>query len=126
MDPITRGRINSTMQECLAELLERNLRDPRVEAVTLTGVEVAGDLAVAKVHYSVLGDTEKQRLAQRGLEHAAAYLRREVGRRLRLRTSPELRFHFDSSLATGERIDTLLRQLRDGEDPSPSAPSDGE
>jgi len=126
MDPITRGRINSMMQECLAELLDRNVRDPRVDGVTITGVEVAGDLAVAKVHYSILGGTEKQRVAGRGLEHAAAYLRREVGHRLRLRTSPELRFHFDASLATGERIDTLLRKIHDGEELDPPPPADGE
>jgi ribosome-binding factor A len=126
MDPITRGRINSSMQSCLAELLEREVRDPRIERVTITGVEVAGDLAVAKVHYSVLGDTAAQRVAQRGLEQAAAFLRREVGRRLRLRTSPQLRFHFDASLATGERIETLLRELRDGTSTEPRAPGEGD
>jgi len=126
LDPITRGRINSMVQECLAELLDRDVRDPRVDGVTITGVEVAGDLAIAKVHYSILGGAEKQRIAARGLQQAAAYLRREVGHRLRLRTSPELRFHFDASLETGERIDTLLRKLHDGEALDPTAAPDGE
>ena len=114
MDPITQARINSQMMETLAELLARAVRDPRLELVTLTGVEVTNDLAVAKVFYSLMGGEQEKLQAQRGLENAAGFLRREIGRRMHVRNAPQLRFHFDTSLETGQRIETLLRELRDG------------
>lgn len=113
MDPITQARINSQMMETLAELLARQVRDPRVEAVTLTGVEVTNDLAVARVFYSLLGDAQAKSLAQRGLENSAGFLRREIGRRMHLRNAPQLRFQFDASLEQGQRIETLLREWHD-------------
>ena len=123
MDPVARARLNSSLLELLAELVARRLRDPRVQGVTLTGVEVSADLAVAKVYYSVLGDAERRRVVQRGLENAAGFLRGEVGRRLTLRTAPELRFHFDRSLEQGQRIESLLRELH-GREGSSSGPGE--
>ncbi|UCE01646.1 MAG: 30S ribosome-binding factor RbfA [Candidatus Latescibacterota bacterium] len=119
MDPIARARLNASLRDLLSELLARRVRDPRVEPVTLTGVEVSRDLAVAKVFYSVLGGEEVQRTAQRGLESVAGFLRGEVGRRLRLRTIPQLRFLFDASLERGQRIEQLLRELQDDAAPNP-------
>ncbi len=114
MDPITRARINDGMRDTLAEVLGRDVQDPRVAGVTVTGVQVTQDLAYAKVFFSVLGDAERRRVAERGLAHIAGFLRREIGKRMRLRTYPQLRFEFDSSLEYGAHIDTLLRELRDG------------
>ena len=113
MDPIARARLNASLRDLLSELLARRVRDPRVEPVTLTSVEVSRDLSVAKVFYSVLGDEDVQRTAQRGLENVAGFLRGEAGRRMRLRTIPQLRFHFDASLERGQRIEQLLRELHD-------------
>jgi len=110
MDPIARGRLNARMQETLAELLSRQVKDPRVADITLTGVEVSNDATVANVYYSLIGGEEQRRLAQRGLVNVAGFLRGEIGRRLHLRSAPELRFHFDASLEQGQRIETLLRQ----------------
>jgi ribosome-binding factor A len=110
MDPVTRARINTQMLQTLAELLERSVKDPRVEPVTLTGVDVTADLAWARVYFSVLGDAEARRTAERGLRNVAGFLRREVARRLHLRGSPQLRFVFDASLERGQRIETLLRE----------------
>jgi ribosome-binding factor A len=113
VDSITQARINSQMMATLAELLARQVRDPRVETVTLTGVEVTNDLAVARIYYSLLGDEKAKSLAQRGLETAAGFLRREIGRRMHLRSAPQLRFQFDTSLEQGQRIETLLREWHD-------------
>lgn len=111
MDPIARARLNANLREVLAELLTTRVRDPRVEPVSLTSVDVSRDLAFAKVYYSVLGDAETQRIAQRGLESVAGFLRGEVGRELRMRNVPALRFHFDASLERGRHIEELLREL---------------
>jgi ribosome-binding factor A len=126
MDPVTQARINTQMLQTLAELLTRSVKDPRVEPVTLTGVEVTADLASARVYFSVLGDAEIRRVAERGLQNVAGFLRREVSRRLRLRTSPQLRFVFDDSLERGARIETLLREWHEEDPAGPSSSTEDE
>src|SRR5262245_24688964 len=126
MDPIARARWNASILELLAELLERRVRDPRVEDVTLTAVEVSGDLGVAKVYYSLLGDADRRKAAQRGLENVAGFLRGEIGRELAIRTAPQLRFQFDASLERGQRIETLLRELHDADAEAPRQPPEGD
>ncbi len=111
MDPIARARLNANLREVLAELLATRVKDPRVEPVSLTSVDVSRDMSFAKVFYSVLGDAEVQRVAQRGLESVAGFLRGEVGRELRMRNVPALRFHFDPSLERGRHIESILREL---------------
>lgn len=95
----------------LMDLLERKVNDPRVQMVTITDVEVTADAARADVHFSVLGDEEAREEAQAGLQSAAGWLRRELGRRLRLRNTPELIFHYDPSLDHGEHIASILDEL---------------
>ena len=111
------------------EAVERRVRDPRVQGVTLTAVQVANDLAVAKGYYSILGDEEQRRVAQKGLENVAGFLRGEVGRLLHIRNAPQLRFYFDASLQQGNRIESLLREIHDqdkqGSAPDPAAPEKG-
>src|SRR5438093_12120130 len=124
MDRIAQARLNALLQETLAELLTRSVRDPRVDGVSVTGVQVTNDLAVARVHYSLLGDEERRRLAQRGLESVAGFLRGETGRLLRLRTSPQLRFQFDPSLEKRQRIETLLREWHDVRPAARAEPAD--
>jgi ribosome-binding factor A len=115
MDAVTRARVSAHLHEALASLLAQKVRDPRVQGVTITGAQVSGDGSVARVYYSVLGDGAKRGNAQQGLESVARFLRGEVGRVLHLRNAPELRFEFDASLETGERIETLLRRIHDAE-----------
>ncbi len=125
MDPIARARLNAHLHEILVALLEREVKDPRVEGVTLTGVEVTQDLGWAKVYFSVLGGAEEQRVAAKGLSNVAGFLRRELGRRLHLRTTPQLRFEYDASLERGARIETLLREWHQepGAPPVPGGPA---
>ena len=128
MDPVTLSRLNASLRDLLVELLERRVRDRRVRAVVLTAVEVSGDLSVARVYYNLLGEAAAREEAQAGLDSVAGFLRREAGRRLRLRTVPELRFLFDSSLERGERIETLLREIhaREAQDDTPPPEEDPE
>ncbi len=101
-------RVADQMQRELAELVRLEVKDPRVGMVTLSGVEVSRDLAHAKVFFTQLGGEEKGREAQTGLNHAAGYLRRALGHRLRLRSVPTLRFIYDDTPERGARISALI------------------
>ena len=107
----------------LMDLLERKANDPRLQMITITDVAVTPDAVRADVHFSVLGGAEAQADAQAGLESAAGWLRREIGRRLRLRNTPELVFRYDPSLERGEHIATILDELgfSEEEDRNPEA-----
>jgi len=109
-------RVSDLIRGHLMDLLERKINDPRLEMVTITDVVVTPDIVRANVHYSILGGAEAQAEAQAGLESAAGWLRRELGRRLRLRNTPQLVFHYDPSLERGEHIASILDELGLGEE----------
>ena len=109
------ARLNESMLQVLAEELER-LSDPRLELVTLTGVDVNRDLSRAKVFYSTLGaetapDVSDSRAddAAAGLNAASSHLRGVLGRQLRIRQVPALVFEPDSGILAGQRIEEILR-----------------
>ena len=89
------------------------IKDPRVALVTITGVNVTRDLSLAKVFFSVTGDDGDLKDAERGLKSAAPFIRRELGKLMRLRFTPEIRFEYDGSIAYGQKIENLLRQVKD-------------
>jgi ribosome-binding factor A len=111
-----RQRISELIQFHLTSLLERKVKDPRVEMVTITDVQVTGDASRADVHFSVLGGEEERAEAKGGLKSASGWLRRELGNRLDLRNTPELIFHYDPSLKRGERIANILDDLGLGDE----------
>jgi ribosome-binding factor A len=100
-------KLGDLIQRELSELLQRELRDPRVGMITITGVDVSPDFSHAKVFFTVL---EKQRLedAREGLRHAAGFLRSHLARRIKLYTTPELRFEYDESVERGDRLSRLI------------------
>jgi ribosome-binding factor A len=105
-------RLNELIREEVADLLARELRDPRLSGlITITDVETTPDLAVSRVYVSVLGTDEEAAEALRALRHAAGFLRREIAARLRLRRMPALEFRPDPSLARGARVLELLREI---------------
>ncbi len=106
-------RAADLVQTHLTELLRTQVNDPRLEMVTITDVEVTPDARRADIYFTVLGGSQAQAEAQAGLEGAAGFLRRELGRRIRLRNTPELVFHWDESVERGERISALLDRLQD-------------
>ena len=104
-------RIGETIRSILAvELLE--LTDPRLEMVTVTGVDVTPDLAHASVWFDVLGGEEARTGAQRALDGATRRLQQVVARGLHARRTPKLTFAPDHGIAAGERLDATLRELR--------------
>jgi ribosome-binding factor A len=103
-------RLNQLLREELATLLRTESKDPRVRPVTITGVETTSDLAQAEVFVRTLGGEMPVEEAIEGLESAEGFLRRELGRRLRLRRIPELRFTADKTLEHASRIESLLEE----------------
>lgn len=103
-------RVGDQIQRELAELIRLEVKDPRVGMITLADVEVSRDLAYAKVFFTQLGGEEKGREAQQGLNHAAGFLRRALGQRMRLRSVPQLRFVYDDTPERGARMSSLIDQ----------------
>ena len=99
-------RVGEQLRQELADILWREMKDPRVIGVTITAVEVTPDLEHAKVYFSVLTGEPKQ--VTQALQKAAGFLRSELSHRMRLRIVPRLNFQFDESLERGNRISHLI------------------
>ncbi|WP_217585567.1 30S ribosome-binding factor RbfA [Lentibacillus saliphilus] len=111
MHDIRANRVSEQMKKELGDILTRKIKDPRVGFVTVTDVEVSGDLQQAKIFISVFGDDKKKQDSLIGLAKAKGYIRSEIGRRIRLRKTPEISFEFDEAHEYGNRIDAILRDL---------------
>lgn len=115
---LRRQRIADRIRAELSDLLQREVSDPRLELVTITDVKVDRELAFADVFVSTVSvpgprsEEERQREVMGALHGAAGYLRREAGARIRLRNTPQLRFHWDPSPERGEHLAQLLDSIR--------------
>jgi ribosome-binding factor A len=119
-------RIGEELRMEISELLVRAVHDPGIGFVTLTHVEVTPDLQHARVYYTTLGQMAARLETERALARAAPFLRRQIGRRLRLRRVPELHFTFDQNIEAQDRVERLLRELHEHEQPAPAeAPDTG-
>ncbi len=108
-------RANESLKEAIADEVSR-LKDPGLGFVTITGVDTAPDLRSAKVFYSVLGDEDEAESTARALERARPRVRSEIGKRVRLKYLPELRFEPDYAIEQGLRIDRLLAEIHEQEE----------
>lgn len=120
------SRVNDLVRRHVVHLVEVELNDPRVREaqMTITGVEVSPDTRYATVYYSLIGDETQRAAVQRGLDSAAGWVSRELGKRLRTRHTPHITFQFDPSLEHGDRISRLLDELNAKQrnaHPSPSS-----
>ncbi|MFO1445951.1 30S ribosome-binding factor RbfA [Bacillus sp. Bva_UNVM-123] len=106
------NKVGEQMKKELGEIIGRKLKDPRVGFVTVTDVQVTGDLQQATVFISVLGNEEQKENTLKGLAKAKGFIRSEIGQRIRLRKTPEIFFEFDESIDYGNRIETLLNQIQ--------------
>jgi len=101
-------RVVEQIRRELAELIRLEVKDPRVGFITLTDVEITPDYAHAKVFFtSMTGEGDVPEI-QQGLRRASGFLRRELGRRIRIHTIPELHFHYDRSVEEGSRLSQLI------------------
>ena len=99
------------IREVVAWSIIRDIQDPRVSGVTVTHVEVAGDMQHAKVHVSIMGSEAKQKLCLKGLQNAAGFFQRKIGDRIQTRYTPRLQFVLDKGVKKSIEMARLLREV---------------
>ena len=110
-------RVADYLQRELAGLIQHEIRDPRVGMVSITGVNVSRDLGHAKVYYTALGSdsSEEAEETTEALNRAAGFLRSALSRDSSMRSVPQLRFYFDSSVGRGRHLEELIRRAADAD-----------
>lgn len=103
-------RVAEQIQQVLAQLIQQEVKDPRIGMVTITAVKVSKEFDHARVYFTVLDEQRKQSSII-GLQHAAGYLRTELAHRLKLRTTPRLHFEYDVSMEEGNRLTSLINSV---------------
>lgn len=117
MAKIRVGRVGEEIKKELSQMIQSELKDPRIGFVTVTDVEVTGDLSEANVYLSIFGDEDQKEQSLAGIKKATGFLRTEIGKRIRLRHTPALFFHLDESIAYGSKIESLLGQIKSEDEP---------
>ncbi len=110
-------RLAAQIQRVLTDTLRRDVKDVRIGNVTITEVEVGGDLRTAKVYYLVFGHEGPDPKVQQGLESAAGFLRNALSRALEIRQAPTLTFEIDESIERGVRLTRLIEEANEPDDP---------
>ena len=106
-------RVADQIKKEISQVIREELKDPRVSTLTsVTGVGVTKDLRSARVYVSIYGDPEQQELTIGVLNRAAGFFRSEIGKRVRLRYTPEISFHLDRSLEYGDHIEQVLKSIQ--------------
>jgi len=104
-------RVGRHIRNTLADILRRDVKDPRLKLVTITDVDVSPDLRLAKIYFATSGDAEKIKRVQNGFDRARPFIKKRLGQELRLRYMPEIRFYYDDSLDYGARMEALFRSI---------------
>ena len=116
------SRVAEQIRRDLAELIRTEVKDPRVSMVTLTDVEVTADYAHAKVFFTSLAGAEHKDAIAAGLKRASGFLRRELGKRIKIHHLPELHFVYDPSVENGTRLSQLIDEaVHSGRNEAPEA-----
>ncbi|SDJ01039.1 30S ribosome-binding factor RbfA [Salimicrobium halophilum] len=113
MSDLRANRVAEQIKKELGDIISKKIKDPRIGFVTVTDVDVTGDLQQAKVFITVLGSEEETHDTLAGLAKAKGFIRSEIGRRIRLRKTPEIMFEVDEAVERGNRIESLLKELND-------------
>jgi len=104
-------RVADLIRKEVSDMLMTSVKDPRIGFVTVTRVAVSDDCRQAKIYFSVMGTTEEQQRAIQGLASATGFIRKELGRRVRLRYTPEISFQFDPSIEYAIHMEEVFREL---------------
>jgi ribosome-binding factor A len=105
-------KVQELMKQEISQIILRELKDPRIGFVTVTQVEVTGDLSSAKIYVSFMGSEDQIKDCWNGLQSSLGFIRREIGKRIRLRITPELTFQIDKSLDYSAHIQELLVKIK--------------
>lgn len=105
-------KVQELMKQEISQIILRELKDPRIGFVTVTSVECTGDLREAKVYVSLMGNEAQVKACWSGLNSSLGFIRREIGKRIRLRVTPELSFALDKSLDYSAHIQELLLKIK--------------
>ncbi|HXL03473.1 MAG TPA: 30S ribosome-binding factor RbfA [Bacillota bacterium] len=105
-------RVAESIRSEVADIFAREMKDPRLGFATVTDVEVSGDLRHVKIFVSVMGDETQTSETMAALDSAQGFIRSELGKRIRLRHTPEISFHLDTSIQHGARVFELLQEIR--------------
>ncbi|MBI5048270.1 MAG: 30S ribosome-binding factor RbfA [Deltaproteobacteria bacterium] len=106
-------RVGEEIRKEIATMLFGEIHDPRIGFVTITKVMLSKDLRQAKVYFSMIGSGEEKEKTMEGLKSASGYIKRELGKRLKLRCMPELTFKFDDSLEYASRIEGIIKEIHE-------------
>lgn len=109
------GRINEEVKKVVSTLIQNEIKDPRLTAmISVTGVEVTRDLSYAKVFVSIFASNEEEKENNlKALKSASGFIRREVGRKVKLRVTPQIIFELDESIDYGMKIDGLIKKAKE-------------
>jgi ribosome-binding factor A len=124
-------RLGEEIREEVARIVVSGLKDPRIGFVTIIRVDLTADLRTARVHVGVLGSEADRQKSLAGLQQAAGFIRREIGKRIHVRHTPELIFRYDEGLDATERVARLLEETKASEraggeeEPGAGSPDDG-
>jgi len=110
------SRVAEQMKKEVSQIIQEELKDPRVGFVTVTGVDISNDLRYAKIYISILSSGEEETETLEVLNNAKGFIRSEIGKRIRLRFTPEITFKLDKSLERGAYINKLITQVNQGEE----------
>ena len=111
MSKVRVEKVQELMKQEISDIILHDLKDPRIGFVTVTSVACTEDLREAKIYVSVMGDEKKARDTLYGLESSLGFVRREIGKRIRLRFTPEISFALDTSLNYSDHIQRLLNEI---------------
>jgi ribosome-binding factor A len=105
-------KVGDQILKCVAGLLIQKIRDPRVNGVTLTGVQVSNDLKNAVIFFSLIGNEDDVKRAKAGLDSAKGFIKREIALYVKLRNTPVIFFKHDPTLETGNRLEQLFQEIK--------------
>jgi ribosome-binding factor A len=108
-------KVAEAIHEIVSALLIKGVKDPRIGFTTITGVKLSDDLHLATIYFTVIGNESEKKSTEQGLNSARGFLRKELGRNLRMRYIPDLLFRYDASIDYGQHIDTLLNEIKSPE-----------
>ncbi len=107
-------RLNDQFQEVISEIIFKEVKDPELKFITITGCSISSDLSYCKVYYTTLKDNKDE--IKKSLKNASSFIRGEISKRIEIRHTPELQFKYDESISYGQKIDKIIDKINNKEE----------